>query len=351
MKSKKILFFALVCSVAMSFAFAKPKASGDKKLKVVATIFPEYDWARRILGERAEQAELTLLINGGVDLHSYQPTPKDIAKIASADVFIYVGGESDEWVEGVIKSAKNKNLKTLNLLEALGDKVKEEEVVEGMQCEEDEDEDEHEHEHHHEHAKDHDHEHHHEHEHHHDENEEIEYDEHVWLSLKNTKILCGALCDLLCESDSANASIYKKNLDAYVKELSALDSEYSAAVKKAARKTILFGDRFPFRYLTDDYNLSYFAAFVGCSAETEASFKTVIFLAKKVDELSLPCVLTIEKSDQKIAKTIIKNTEKKSAKILSLNSLQSVTADDIKAGLNYIDAMRTNLEVLKSALN
>ena len=347
---KKIFLILAVFSALTTSVFAA-KAKQSDKLKVVTTIFPEYDWTREIIGDNAKNVELTLLLGNGVDLHSYQPSIQDIAKISTADIFIYVGGESDGWVADALKNATNKNMKVINLLETLGDKVKAEEVKEGMQAEEEE-----EHEHHHdgdhdedEDEDDHDHEaegHHH---HHHDE-DEVEYDEHVWLSLRNAKILCAEIAAALCEKDPANATAYKENLAAYTASLDALDAKYAAAVKASSKKTILFGDRFPFRYLVDDYGLDYFAAFVGCSAETEASFETVIFLAKKVDELGLNTVLKIESGDGKIARTIIQNTKKKNARVLTLDSIQSTTAKQAKAGTTYLKIMEVNLSVLTEAL-
>lgn len=310
--------------------------SGDK-IQVVTTIFPEYDWVMSILGDRADKAELTMLLDNGVDLHSYQPTAQDILKISTCDIFIYVGGESDGWVDDALKEAVNKDMQVINLLEVLGDKVKEEEVVEGMQGEEEE---EHEHEHE---DGDEDEEAH--------EHEEVEYDEHVWLSLKNAQVLCDKIADALAEVDAEGADVYKKNATDYDDKLAALDAEYKAVVDAASVKTVLFGDRFPFRYLTDDYGLSYYAAFVGCSAETEASFETVIFLADKTDELNLPAIMTIEGSDQRIAQTVRDNTTGKDQKILTLDSLQSTTSDDVKAGKTYLTVMTDNLAVLKEALN
>ena len=327
---KTIIFAAAVALFSCAFAASKKS--------IVCVTYPEYDWVMNILGDKAASFNVTLLQNNGTDLHSYQPSIKDIAKISVCDMLVFVGGESDEWVEKAVAEAKNKNMVVVNMMEALGDKVKEEEVVEGMQAEEEEDE-EHEHEH-----ADHDHDHHH---HHHD---EIEYDEHVWLSLRNAAALVQTLAQKISELDSANAAAYKANAASYAKELLELDAQCKKAVAAAAKKTILFGDRFPFRYLADDYNLKYYAAFVGCSAETEASFETVIFLAKKVDELGLNAVLTIEKSDKKIAKTIVSNTKKKSAEILEMDSLQSITQKDIKAGRSYLSTMRKNLEVLRKAL-
>lgn len=341
---KKIFAFAgILLALGMGSAFAK-KASDENKVKVVTTIFPEYDWVREVIGEKADDVELTLLLNNGVDLHSYQPSVKDIAKIQDADIFVYVGGESDEWVDDVLKNVKSPNQKVINLLEVLGDRVKAEEIVEGM-----------EHEHHHEHGHDddehdHDHDEHDHDEHHHDHEEEEELDEHVWLSLKNAQILTAAICDALCQVDSKNAEVYRKNLASYNAKLSDLDSKYEAAVKAASKDTLLFGDRFPFRYLVDDYGLKYFAAFSGCSAESEASFKTIVFLSEKVNELGLNSVCQIESGNGKIAKTVISNSKNKKAKVLVFDSLQSTTAKQIKKGATYLGAMKKNLEVLKEAL-
>ena len=332
---KTVILAAAV--VLLSCAFAASKKS------IVCVTYPEYDWVMNILGDKAANFTVTLLQNNGTDLHSYQPSIKDIAKISVCDMLVFVGGESDEWVEKAVAEAKNKNMIVVNMMEALGDKVKEEEVVEGMQAEEEDEEHEHEHEH-----ADHDHDHDHDgHHHHHD---EVEYDEHVWLSLRNAAALVETLAQKIAAIDSANAAAYKANAASYAKALNDLDAQYKAAVAAAGKKTILFGDRFPFRYLADDYNLKYYAAFVGCSAETEASFETVIFLAKKVDELGLNAVLTIEKSDKKIAKTIVSNTKTKNQAVLELDSLQSVTQKDIKSGRSYFSAMKKNLEVLKKAL-
>lgn len=321
---KKIFLILTVFSALTTSIFAA-KAKKSEKLKVVTTIFPEYDWTREILGDNAKNVELTLLLGNGVDLHSYQPSIQDIAKISTADIFIYVGGESDGWVKDALKNATNKNMKVINLLETLGDKVKAEEVKEGMQAEEEDDEG-----HHHE--------------------DEVEYDEHVWLSVRNAKILSAEIAAALCEKDPANAAAYKANLASYSARLDTLDSKYAAAVKAGSKNTILFGDRFPFHYLVDDYGLDYFAAFVGCSAETEASFETVIFLSKKVDELGLNSVLKIESGDGKIARTIIQNTKKKNAKVLTLDSIQSTTVKQAKAGTTYLKIMEGNLAVLTEAL-
>ncbi len=325
--------------------------SDKKKLSVVCTIFPEYDWVKEIIAGKEDKYEVTMLLDKGTDLHSYQPTADDIAKISACDLFIYVGGESDGWVDDALKESSNPNMQVINLMEVMGDSAKEEEVKEGMQAEE-----EHDHDHDGE-AAEHDHDHdkeaNHDHDHDHDNTDEaeIEYDEHVWLSLRNTKKLVAEIEKAVEKIDAENKQVYEENTSKYLSKLDELDKEYEKAVAEAKRKTVLFGDRFPFRYMVDDYGLDYYAAFVGCSAETEASFNTVVFLANKVDELNLPVVLTIEKSDQKIAKTIIENTKEKNQKIEVMNSLQSVTGDEAKNGTSYYSVMKDNLEVLKKALN
>ncbi len=327
--------------IASIFAFGSKDTNNNGTPKIVTTIFPEYEWVNNILGQNPANAELTMLLGNGVDLHSYQPTVADIMKISTCDLFIYVGGESDRWVDDALKEAVNKDMVVINLLETLGDKVKEEEIIEGMQAEEEE--------HHHDHDHDDaDGDHHHDHD--EDEEEEAEYDEHVWLSLKNAAILCDAITDAVCKIDAPNAATYKANAAAYIAKLNALDAKYAEAVASAAIKTVLFGDRFPFRYLVDDYGLSYYAAFVGCSAETEASFETIAFLSKKVDELSLGTILTIEGNNHKIAQTIAQNTKAKNQKILTLDSMQSVTSKDVKNGVNYLSITENNLETLKIAL-
>ena len=503
MKKITALLLALFMLVAALAGCGKQNDTNQTdKLSIVTTIFPEYDWVREILGEKADNAEITMLLDNGVDLHSYQPTADDIVKISDCDLFIYVGGESDEWVEDALRNAANRNMKVINLLEVLGDSVKTEESVEGMQ----------EAEHAHDHSKevstfedhevqdrslsdwegcwqsaypfaldgtlddafaamaeegemtadeyktyyqngyktditniniegDHiaftyedgkkvgsdykyigyyiqnwstgtkaamyrfeavdrtsgapiyiefnDHmiesaapEHFHirmsnesfdaivdpekswptffpadmtgedlcEHMEGHGHDHGEEKDEHVWLSLKNAKTLVGAIADALQELDPDNKDTYAANASAYIEKLSALDGAYQSAVDGAARKTVLFGDRFPFRYLVDDYGLSYYAAFAGCSAESEASFETVSFLAKKVDELKLPCVLTIEGKNHKIAETIVENTAEKNQKILTMDSMQSTTSEDVANGTTYLSVMEQNLSMLKEAL-
>ena len=335
------LFLALFagCNTPGSTSSTTRPDVSEKSLSVVATVFPAYDWTRQIIGENGDRVALTLLLDKGADLHNYQPTVEDIYKISTCDLFIYVGGESDEkWVPDALAQATNPNMRVICLLDALGDAAKEEEALEGME----------EHEHHHDGDDDHD-DHDHE-DHDHEEDEGPEYDEHVWLSLRNARTLCGAIRDALQAVDPACAEAYQANLEAYDASLAKLEAAYSAAVGSASRKTLLFADRFPFRYLADDYGLTCFAAFSGCSAETEASFETVNFLVNKVDELALPYILVLEGGETRLAETIVENSAAKNAQVLSLNSLQSVTAKGVEEGVTYLGVMESNLEVLKTAL-
>ena len=299
--------------------------TAQDRLQIVTTIYPEYDWVMNVLGDQAANADVKMLLDNGVDLHSYQPSAQDIVTISDCDVFVYVGGESDNWVKDTLAEVQNTDMVVIDLMEALGDTVKEEEIIEGMEAEEEEEEEG-------------------------EEEEGPEYDEHVWLSLKNAQVLCGTIADGLALADPANADAYHANADAYKAELSALDAEYQGVVDAASNKTLLFADRFPFRYMIEDYDLDYYAAFVGCSSETEASFETVMFLAGKTDELGLKNLLIIEGSDGKLADTVKNATETKDQQILTLNSLQSVSSTAAKDGISYLSVMRDNLEVLKQAL-
>lgn len=293
-----------------------------ESLQVVTTIFPIYDWARQVIGD-VPGVELVWLQDTGVDMHSYQPSAEDMLKLSSCDVFLYVGGTSDSWVDGALKEAVNPDMKVLSLLEILGDNARLEELTEGMQAEDHEG---------------------------HDHGDEDEYDEHVWLSVKNASLLTQSIADTLAQLDPDHADAYAANAAAYEAQLADLDAQYQAAVDAASVKTVLFGDRFPFRYLTEDYGLEVYAAFPGCSAETEASFETIAFLAGKVDELHLPAVLTIENSDQRVAQTIIQNTASRDAALLRLDSMQGTSAEDVAAGTTYLSIMESNLDVLKAAL-
>lgn len=310
---------ALLAAVLLLGLLAGCSAPGgsDGKLSIVATVFPEYDWVMNILGDEAKNADVTLLMHNGADLHSYQPTAQDVITIASCDVFIYVGGESDKWVDNALKESVNPDRIVVNLMDVLGSSAKEEEVVEGMEAEAEED---------------------------------AAYDEHVWLSLKNAETLVTAIADALGKADAAHSDVYRANAENYNGALAALDAQYAEAVAAGAHDTLLVPDRFPFRYLTDDYGLEYYAAFAGCSAETEASFETLVFLAEKLDELGLPAVIVTESSDRKLAKTVIEQGKTKTADILVLDSMQSVTQEDIGSGTTYLGIMEQNLNVLKQAL-
>jgi len=309
----------------------QPKAA---KKSIVCTIFPQYDWVRQILGEKVDDVDLTLLLSSKTDLHNYQPSVDDIVKISACDLFIHVGGESDEWVEDALAQATNPNMVAVNLMEVLGDAAKLEELMEGEEHDHEHDEDE-------DHDEDHDAEH---------DEEEAEYDEHVWLSLKNAQVFCTAIADALITINPENAVEYQANLAGYTAKLSALDAEYQSAVASAPMKTLLFGDRFPFRYLVDDYGLTYDTAFAGCSAETEASFETIARLAKRADEWKLHTIIVTESADKSIAETIIKETANKNQQILVLDAMQSVTASDVQNGTTYRSIMESNLAVLKDAL-
>ena len=322
--TKKLIAVLLLLTLTLSLfaACGGNTQKEEKDLKIVCTIFPPYDWVREILGDKLADTDLTLLLDTGTDLHNYQATAEDFIKLSGCDLFIYVGGASDmKWVPDALAAAGN--IKTMNLLEALGDLAKEEEDVAGMQAEEEEEEEE----------------------------EEGALDEHVWLSLKNAAALCGAIADTLGEIDPANKETYATNAEGYKAKLAALETQYTDAVSAAAFKTILVGDRFPFRYLCDDLGLASYAAFSGCSAETEASFETVAGLAKTLEELGLPAVVVTETADQSIAKTIIENTADKNQKIVVIDSIQSVTKEALAAGKTYLAAMEQNLTALKEALN
>lgn len=324
MKKLISVLCVMVLAVSMLTGCGTAASKDNGKISIVTTIFPEYDWVREITKGNAN-VEITMLLDKGVDLHSFQPTADDIVKVSSCDMFIYVGGESDEWVEDALKEATNKDMIVINLLDVLGDSVKEEGLVEGMEGEEEEEESE--------------------------EEEGPEYDEHVWLSLKNAEVLCQYISDELCKINPDNKETYETNVKAYIAQLDTLDKEYEAAVSNASVKTVLFGDRFPFRYMVDDYGLDYYAAFVGCSAESEASFETIKFLADKTDELGLNAILQIESADGKIAQTIKDTTKTKSQQILTMDSMQSVTAKDVSAGATYLGIMQENLSVLSQAIN
>lgn len=317
---KRILAILTTLSLMLGMASCASVSKSDK-IQIVTTIFPIYDWVRNIVGDNSQDIELTLLMNSGTDLHSFQPTAQDIVKISNCDMFIYVGGESDEWVDDCLKDAVNKEMVTVNLMEGINDRLVEEDEFE---LEEENAEN--------------------------GEDKEIELDEHIWLSLRNASACCDLIEQGIAKIDSSNKATYETNLNTYKSKLDELDQQYTEAVNNAEKDTVLFADRFPFRYMVEDYGLNYFAAFSGCSAESEASFETVIFLAGKIDELGLTAVFKIESSDDSIPESVIDVTATKDQSIIMLDSMQSVTSADIDAGVTYVNIMENNLEALKAGL-
>jgi zinc transport system substrate-binding protein len=282
----------------------------DENINLTATIFPPYDFVRQIAGDRAN---LTMLLPPGAESHSFEPSPRDIITIRNADIFIYVGGETDKWVARILQSMLIEKMKILAMIDAV-DTV-EEEVIEGMEGEEDD--------------------------------EGIAHDEHVWTSPRNAIRIVIAITGALCEADPANAEFYQKNAIAYTKALTELDAAFSEVVAGAKRSTIVFADRFPFRYFTDAYGLSYFAAFPGCSTETEPSAATVAFLINKIRAEQIPVVFHIEFSNERMAGTISGET---GAKNILLHSCHNITKRDFDAGLGYLELMRHNVNNLREAL-
>jgi zinc transport system substrate-binding protein len=292
---------------------AAPPNRETGKIKVVSTIFAPYDFARAVAGDRAE---LTMLLPPGAESHSFEPTPRDIVNIQKCDVFIYIGGESETWVEQILKSTDTGKRKTLALMDKVT--VVKEEIVEGMQEESEE-----------------------------EETEEPEYDEHIWTSPKNAKLLTQAIADTLSAADPDNAAFYQENAKDYIVKLNKLDKDFQAVVDGAVRKTIVFGDRFPFRYFADDYKLSYFAAFPGCSTETEPSAATLVFLINKVKQGKIPVVFHIELSNEKIADMLCEAT---GAKKRLLHACHNISRDDFRKGETYLSIMARNVEALREAL-
>ncbi|MGI6013217.1 MAG: metal ABC transporter substrate-binding protein [Oscillospiraceae bacterium] len=287
--------------------------ASDGKLNVVTTIFPPYDFVRQIAGDAVS---LTMLLSPGNESHDFEPTLSDAATVEAADLFVYIGGESDEnWVPDLLASVSDTN--TLALTDCVS--LNEEETVEGMQKEQEA-----------------------------EEAEGVAYDEHVWTSPKNAIKIVQALCDALCSLDPDNADLYQTNTAAYVEELHALDADFEALVANAARNTILFEGRFPFRYLCADYGLQYYAALAGCAADTEVSLSTISFLIDQTKEQDIPVVFYIEFSKQTVADAICDST---GAKKLLLHSCHNVSPEDFDHGVTYIDLMRQNLDHLQEALN
>ncbi|GHU92155.1 high-affinity zinc uptake system binding-protein ZnuA [Spirochaetia bacterium] len=282
--------------------------SRNGKITITATIFPPYDFVRAITGDKVN---LTMLLPPASESHSFEPTPKDIITIQNSDIFIYVGGESDEWVNRILESMDTGNMTIIALMDTVD--VVEEEIVEGMEAEA----------------------------------EENAYDEHVWTSPKNAQPIVRSITDALCTTDAANAAFYRQNADDYISQLDELDAAFQAVVDHANRKTFVFGDRFPFRYFADRYGLSYFAAFPGCSTETEPSAGTVAFLIDKIKAEKIPVVFHIEMGNERMADTIAEET---GAKKLLLHACHNISKNDFESGVTYVDLMRQNVENLRRAL-
>lgn len=315
---KKILSFALTLFIVFTTLFSLSSCSPEKseskinsgKISVVATIFPYYDFTRSIAGDKAD---IRLLLSPGSEPHSYDPSPSDIVAIENCDIFIYNGGESDEWVESVLDSIENKNMKVLRMMDYV-DLLYEQSV----------DHEEHDHEH------------------------GEEYDEHIWTSVKNAEKLATVIYDELSLCDSENKETYSSNKDSYLAKLHTLDSEITDIVSNAKRNTVVFGDRFPFLYFVTDYSLEYECAFPGCSSETEPSISTVTHMIDFTREHQVPVVFYLEFSNGKVAKLISEDT---GAKTMRFSSCHNVTKDEFADGATYISLMEQNANALKEALN
>ncbi len=307
---KRTLALLLALMMLLLAACSAAPAQREKP-QIVTTIFPIYDWTKQLLGDRAEAVDLVLLLDDGVDMHSFQPSVADLLLLTDCDLLIYVGGESDEWIDEALQDNPNPKRSVLRLMDVLGERALEEELVEGMEGEAEE-----------------------------------TPDEHVWLSLNNARLFCTAISDMLRKMDGEHARSYEAALAVYDAKLELLDADYRAAVETAAHHTLLVADRFPFRYLTEDYGLDYYAAFTGCSADTEASFATVIFLADKLNELGLKHICQIETSDGRLADTVKRTAEREDLGILTLHSMQGAVGEE-----SYLSLMAKNLDVLKEALS
>ena len=329
MNIKNLLSFLLVLAMLATLGgCANPPEeaveSSDGGMTIVAANFPAYDFARAAGGELAE---VRLLLPPGAESHSYEPTPADVIAIQECSLFIYAGGENEEWATHMIQNLEldpDKAIAMLDVVEPL-----EEERVEGMEPERG---------HSHDHGKDCD----------HDHEDHEEYDEHVWTSPKNAALIVHAICDKLSQICPADASEFAANADRYKKELERLDGEFREVVDNGKRKTLVFADRFPVRYFTEEYGLKYYAAFPGCSAESEASPKTVAFLIDRVREENIPVVFKTELSNGRIACAVAEST---GAKVLTFTSCHNLTKDEFQSGATYISLMEGNLQNLREALN
>lgn len=316
-----ISIFAVLAILATGCSTSEPAPSDDANVSIVTTGFPEYDWTKAMLEGIEGGYDLTMLLGDGIDMHSYQPSAKDIVTISEADMFVYGGGESDEWIEDVLAESTNDKLETVSLMDVSEDNAVEEEEVEGMQEGREEEAD------------------------------EPEYDEHVWMSPRIAKQCCRKIADKLIVLLPEDREQIEANYDRYANKLDEIDAEIAEAVSEGDIDTIVCCDRFPFRYLMDDYGLKYYAAFPGCSTEADASFETILFLAGKVDELGVQAVVLDASGDESLAKTVIENTESKNAEILRLNSMQIVTKEEADSGMSYLGIMADNAEVIRRVLS
>lgn len=320
-KIMTVFLLAVFLVTGCSQAPEKPQPE-QRKLQVVTTMFAAYDFARQVAGDGAQ---VTMLIPPGTDIHAYEPTPKDIAKLQQCDILVCVGGESDAWVDKIVGSLQNKKLQQIKMLDMV--KPVEEELKKGMTAHEDH-EDQAGHTDHTDHAK--------------------EYDEHVWTSPANAMVIAEGLRDAFVTKDSKNQELYKKNCEEFVGQLAELDKQFRTVVAQGKRKEIIFGDRFPLRYFTDAYGLSYYAAFPGCAHNTEASASTIAFLINKVKEEKIPVVFHVELSNEKIAKAICEAT---GAQLREFNTCHNVPKEAFDREITYVELMKQNLSALKEALN
>lgn len=337
MKNLKKLWaiFGLVLVVGLlAFLVLNREKFEQKKYSVVSTSFPGYDFARAVT--KNTNISTKMLVKPGAETHTYEPTPQDIIDIKNADMFIYVGGDSDTWVKKILKDVDTKKTHVVKLVDLVS--TVEEEIVEGM-----EDEDEHDHEHDHDHSHSHEHDHDHDHKHDHDEEEEgPEIDEHVWTSPKKAMEIVKKIAEVASEIDVAEKNKIDDNAEKYVAEIAQVDKDLHQAIDGKISE-IVVADRFPFRYFADEFGLKYAAAFSGCSEQTEASAKTISFLINKVKQDKVKKIYKIELSNGKIAETVSKDT---GAEVLELHSAHNVTADDFSKGVTYVDLMKRNLLAL-----
>ena len=345
MKNLKKLWaiFGLVLVVGLlAFLVLNREKFEQKKYSVVSTSFPGYDFARAVT--KNTNISTKMLVKPGAETHTYEPTPQDIIDIKNADMFIYVGGDSDTWVEKILKDVDTKKTHVVKLVDLVS--TVEEEIVEGM-----EDEDEHDHDHDHDHDDhDHDHDHNHDHKHDHDghdhddhdEEEGAEIDEHVWTSPKKAMEIVKKIAEVASEIDTDEKTKINDNAEKYVAEIAQVDKDLHQAIDGKISE-IVVADRFPFRYFADEFGLKYAAAFSGCSEQTEASAKTISFLINKVKQDKVKKIYKIELSNGKIAETVSKDT---GAEVLELHSAHNVTADDFSKGVTYVDLMKRNLLAL-----